>query len=246
MKPAQTLFARVEVGSKGYCSVYPESGVEPIYTVCRVSSNDTEVCPLIAQKSLNCCICGDSGCNQALGEGVNTSFGVTPTDAVYPDVDSCIVFSEHAVMFDCFVQRSSRVGTSLKQHTGTISYYVPLSPTPAYEVNRTANEVSHALVIGLSVSLAAVLIVCILVICVLSVLLYASHKKRVPESANWALLAAQGGSGGATGVGGFSLCVWCVCSCTCGVCAVCVGVCGFVRFVCSVGGWGSCVYCYPD
>ena len=204
MKPAQTWVASVEVGNEGYCSVYPEDEVETIYTVCRVPSNDTEVCPLIAQNLPNCCICGNPGCNQALGEGVNTFLGVTPAHAVYPGIDSCIVISEHALMFDCFVQRSSRFGTSLKQHTGTISYYIPLSPTTAYKANQTATEVYRDIVIGLSAALAVAVLVCLVVTCVLLVLLYmcVSHHKRVSENANWEDVDEQGGKGGANGVGG--------------------------------------------
>ena len=201
MKPAQTWVASVEVGNEGYCSVYPEAEVEPIYTVCRVPDNDTEVCPLIAQNMPNCCICGNPGCNEALGEGVNTSFGITPAHSVYPGIDSCIVFSEHALTFDCFVQRSSRFGTSLKQHTGTISYYIPLSPTTAFAVNRTATEVAYTLTIGVAVPLAALVIICLVVIGVLLALLCKRHKKHVPESPDSVLVNGQGGAHG-NGVGG--------------------------------------------
>ena len=180
MKPAQTRVASVEVGSEGYCSVYPEAEVEPIYTVCRVPDNDTKVCSLIAHNMPNCCICGNPGCNQALGEGVNTSLGVTPAHAVYPGIDSCIVYSEHALTFDCFVQRSSRFGTSLKQHTGTISYCIPLSPTTAFVVNQTATDVYCMLTIGLSVALAVAVLgpACLIVTSnVLSVMLCKCRKR---------------------------------------------------------------------
>ena len=125
MNPAEAWVAREEAGKEQYCAAYPESGTERIYTVCRVPSIDTNTCPLIAYNSSNCCICQD--CGHILGEGVNVSLGLSPSNATVPGVDSCIIKSQRAMTFDCFVQRSSSVVTSLRQHTGTMSFYEPVS-----------------------------------------------------------------------------------------------------------------------
>ena len=220
LKPAQPSVAMVEVGREGYCAVYPEPGSEILYTVCLVPTSDAETCPLIAYNASNCCVCGSPDCEHALGRGVNTSVGLTADPNWWPGVYSCVVFSQSALTFDCFVQRVSSEVTSLRQFTGSISYW----PTSASEAN---------LKMIIPLPLGVLLFVCIVVICVLSVRL--CHEKRVRRSAESTSgqVDVQGGGGGGTGngVGGFTfVCMYvhlsvvvcacvharmCVCACVC-------------------------------
>ena len=228
LKPAQDLAARVEVGREGYCAVYPEPGSELLYTVC-LPTSDAETCSLIAYNNAShCCVCGSAHCEDALG--VNTSARLTPADANWPGIRSCIVVSQSALMLDCFVQRTSSEVTSLRQFTGSISYYARNSSAPTNETLSTS-EVDQKLIIALP--LAGALMVCFFIILVLSLLLH-REKHRNVQNASEQTDEAGPGAGKSVDGGGFNcVCVHvCMCVCACVHVRVCVCVCVCVCMYC--------------
>ena len=226
LKPAQDLVARVEVGREGYCAVYPEPGSELLYTVCLVPTSDAETCPLIVYNNAShCCVCGSAHCEDALG--VNTSVRLTPADANWPGIRSCVVVSQSALTLDCFVQRTSSEVTSLRQFTGSISYYARNSSAPTNETLSTS-EVDQKLIIALPLAgaLMVCIMVCILIILVLSLLLH-REKHRNVQNASEQTDEAGPGAGKRVDGGGFKcVCVHaCMCVCVHSCMCVCVCVC---------------------
>ena len=217
LNPAQDLDTSVEVGKEGYSAVYPEPDTEVLYTVCLVANNsDTETCPLIAHNVSNCCVCGSPDCKRALGGGVNTSLGLTPADANWPGVPSCIVLSELPLTLDCFAQRLSGEVTSLRQFTGSILYYD--SPAPTSETSSAIGD-DQKFIIALSIACVAVAcnIVCCVIICMLLALLRCrKRQKNVQSVSDPPNVDRQLGLGEKDGVAAseFNLVYSCVCICT--------------------------------
>ena len=206
LKPAQDLVAMVEVGREGYCAVYPEPGSELLYTVC-LPTSDAETCPLIVYNNAShCCVCGSAHCEDALG--VNTSVRLTPADANWPGICSCVVVSQSALTLDCFVQRMSSEVTFLRQFTGSISYYARNSSAPTNETLSTS-EVDQKLIIALPLAgaLMVCIMVCILIILVLSLLLHREKHRNVQNASEETDVERQEGPGERNGVdaGGFNL-----------------------------------------
>ena len=185
-----------------------------LYTVCLVPNNsDTETCPLIAHNGSHCCVCGSDG-EGALGGGMNTSLGLTPADANWPGVPSCIVLSQFPLTLDCFLLGEV---ASLRKFTGSILYYDLSASTD--EASSTIEFDQKFIIIALSIVCAVIVCitsVCCVIICVLSALLHHEKQKNVQSASDTQNIDRQSGLGERHKVAAseFNLACSCVCICT--------------------------------